>query len=38
MTDSKREWQAPRLTVFGDAASLTEAQALVTNDGANGSS
>jgi hypothetical protein len=38
MSGSKREWQAPRLTVLGDAATLTNAQALATNDGAGGSS
>jgi hypothetical protein len=33
-----REWHAPKLTVLGDAAQLVENQALVTNDGNNGSS
>jgi hypothetical protein len=35
---AKREWRAPSLTVLGDAATLTNAQALATNDGAGGSS
>jgi hypothetical protein len=34
----KLDWQAPTLTVLGDAASLTMAQALATNDGGGGSS
>jgi hypothetical protein len=38
MSEAKREWRAPRLTVLGDAATLTKAQALATNDGAGGSS
>jgi len=33
MAISKREWQAPRLTVLGDAATLTAASSLATNDG-----
>jgi hypothetical protein len=33
MTVSKREWQAPRLTVLGDAATLTNASNLATDDG-----
>jgi hypothetical protein len=38
MTGSKRDWQAPKLTSLGDAAALTKASNLATNDGGGGSS
>jgi hypothetical protein len=35
---TKPEWHQPTLNHLGDAATLTAAQALATNDGAGGSS
>lgn len=36
--DPKQEWQAPRLTVLGDAETITQAAALAVPDGGAGSS
>jgi hypothetical protein len=33
VSGAKREWHAPKLTVLGDAATLTNMQALAQNDG-----
>jgi hypothetical protein len=34
--DVKKEWKKPTLILLGDAATLTEAQALASDDGAAG--
>jgi len=38
VTGAKPDWHPPKLIELGDAATLTEAQALASNDGGGGSS